>query len=114
MANFEQSDLQKNRALGGLGYLIFFLPLIACPESRYGRHCANQGLIFWIFWVAYGIVFSLLSNLFWIPVVGFLFQAVLWLCWFAVLALEIYYTVLAVSKGDAREIPFVGSYRIIK
>ncbi len=115
MMNFEQSDVQKNKVLGGLGYLIFFLPLIACPDSRFGRHCANQGLLVWIAQIVIWIVFGLLEwVLGWIPVIGWLVYLAHALLNIAVAVIAIYYAYLAISKGDARELPAIGHYRIIK
>ncbi|MDO4548152.1 MAG: hypothetical protein Q4D04_08645, partial [Clostridia bacterium] len=58
--SFSKDDMNDNRILGGLGYLIFFLPLITCPKSKYGRFCANQGLIILIAQIAIFLVFRIL------------------------------------------------------
>jgi uncharacterized membrane protein len=115
MANFEQGDVEKNRVLGGLGYLIFFLPLITCPESRFGKFCANQGLLLWILFAAIWIVFQLLYlifswSLFFLGILGFLN----WVCNAAVGIVSIYYAYRAVNQGSAQELPFIGNYQIIK
>jgi len=115
MANFDQSDVEKNRVLGGLGYLVFFLPLLACPDSRFGRFCANQGLLLWIagfvVWIGFGLLEWILG---WIPFVGWLVYIVHSLANLAVGIIALYYMYLAMSKGDAREIPVIGNYQIIK
>lgn len=41
---YTPEDIEKNKTMAGLAYLLFFLPLIACPESRYAKfhaikHC---------------------------------------------------------------------------
>ncbi|NLA78908.1 MAG: hypothetical protein GX845_05135, partial [Erysipelothrix sp.] len=41
---FTQEDIEKNKTMAGLAYLIFFLPLVAAPESKFGKFHANQGL----------------------------------------------------------------------
>jgi uncharacterized membrane protein len=115
MANFEQSDVEKNKVLGGLGYLVFFLPLLACPNSRFGRYCANQGLLGAISILVVRLAFWLLTLLLgWIPVIGWIVGLVGSLCYIAVAILIFYYTFLAVSKGDARPLPYIGTYEIIK
>ncbi len=115
MTRFEPSDVEKNRVLGGLGYLVFFLPLIACPESRFGKFCANQGLLIWIaslvVWIAFGLLEWILGR---IPVIGWLVIIAHSLCNIAIAVIALYYTYLAASKGDARELPFIGNYSIIK
>ncbi len=115
MAYFDQGDVEKNRVLGGLGYLIFFLPFITCPDSRFGKFCANQGLLLWIaelvIWIGFGLLEWILG---WIPFIGWLVYIVHGLANIAVAVIALYYTYLAVAKGDAREIPFIGNYQIIK
>ena len=61
---FTQEDIDKNKTIAGLAYIIFFLPLIACPDSRYGRFHANQALILFIVGLAGSIILSI------IPIIG--------------------------------------------
>lgn len=115
MAYFDQGDVEKNRVLGGLGYLIFFLPLIACPGSRFGKACANQGLLALIAYLVISVAFWLLDLILgWIPVIGFIVWLVGRLCYLAVVILQLYHTFLAVSKGEFKPLPYIGSYEIIK
>lgn len=115
MANFDQSDVEKNRVMGGLGYLIFFLPFITCPDSRFGKACANQGLIALIASFVIRLAFWLLELILgWIPVVN-------WIVWLAGTVFNIgfailwlYYGILAFAKGDFRPLPYIGSYELIK
>lgn len=113
--SFDSNDVSENRVKGGLGYLIFFLPLILCPGSRYGRFCANQGLIVLIAEVAISVAFWILGMILgWIPLLGGLLRAVEWIAKAAVALIAIYFCYLACSKGDARELPVVGKISIIK
>lgn len=50
--NFDIKDFEKNKKYAALAYLIFFIPLVACPNSRYGRYHANQGLMLLIMGLA--------------------------------------------------------------
>ena len=113
--SFDSNDLRDNRVTGGLGYLIFFLPLILCPSSRYGRYCANQGLLIAlaavVIWFATWLVTLLLG---WIPLLGGILRVAFWLVRFAVSLFAIYLTYLACAKGDARAIPGIGHISIIK
>ena len=34
-----------NKDMASLGYILFFIPLITCKDSKLGRYCANQGLL---------------------------------------------------------------------
>ena len=57
---FTRQDIEANKVKAGLGYFVFFLPLILCKGSRLGRHCANQGLLLLIS----SILLSVLVGLF--------------------------------------------------
>ena len=34
---YTMEDIENNKTMAGLAYLLFFLPLIICPESRYAK-----------------------------------------------------------------------------
>ncbi len=39
--DFSAEDIEKNKTMAGLAYLIFFLPLIASPDSAFAKFHAN-------------------------------------------------------------------------
>ena len=113
--SMDPADIEKNKVMGGLAYFIFFLPLIACPESKYGRFHANQGLVYLLMCVAGGIVSSVLSVL---------FLAVSWRLWWfsSLISFVVWLAIIAAGviglingfSGKAKELPFIGKFRIIK
>lgn len=114
-AIFPQSDYEKNRIWGGLGYLVFFLPLIFCPNSRYGKHCANQGLIGLIAILLIALAGWILGLILgWIPLVGALISWVMRLARIAVSLLCAYYCYLAIAKNDTRTFPYIGETTLIR
>ena len=104
ITGFEASDIEKNKVIAALAYLIFFLPLLAAPDSKFGKFHANQG--FWIFIVDV-IVFYVIGFL---PLIGGLLNSLLSL---AVFALTVYLAYNAYS-GKALELPVVGNIVIFK
>ena len=60
------SNESNEKTMGGLAYLIFFLPLIVCPQSQYARFHANQALVLLIAAVAGNIILSLLPVIGWV------------------------------------------------
>ena len=115
-ASFHPDDIAQNKTWGGLAYIIFFLPLIGAPGSRYGRFHSNQGLLLLILGIIVAVVVQILSwafvlggawFLFFIPtiisVVGWIFVVILF-----ILGLMNGFT------GKAKELPFIGKFRIIK
>ena len=68
--DFSREDIAQNKTMAALGYLVFFIPLIFCKNSRLGRYCANQGLLIVIVQVLLSILFNILGI---IPLLGFVF-----------------------------------------
>jgi len=100
---FSQDDIEKNKVVAGLAYLIFFLPLITCPESAFGRFHANQGLLLLIASVGLGIALGILPFLW---VVGWIFYIGIFV--FAIMGL------VNGLNGKAKELPLIGKYRILR
>ncbi|MFA5524069.1 MAG: hypothetical protein WDA24_06905 [Tissierellales bacterium] len=101
---FDQEDIEKNKAMAGLAYIIFFLPLIVCPESSYAKYHANQGLLLLIVSFAGSIILGL------IPIIGWILLPI-----FTVLVFI--FAIIGLVNGfggKAKELPVIGKYRILK
>ena len=101
---FETSDIEKNKTMAGLAYLIFFLPLIACPDSKYGKFHANQALLLFIAAIGGNIVLGI------IPVIGWILMPFYAL---GMLVLGIMGLINGFS-GKAKRLPIIGKYNILK
>lgn len=101
---FTQEDIEKNKTMAGLAYLLFFLPLIACPESKYAKFHANQALLLFI--TAFGGNLLLAA----IPVIGWMLMPVFAI---AVLAFAIMGLVNGFG-GKAKPLPLIGKFTILK
>ena len=104
-AQFDPTDIEANKMMALLSYIIFFIPLLAARESRYAMFHANQGLILFLA----GIVVSIAGSI--IPILG----------WFVILPVGcIIVAVLGIMgiinawKGVAKDLPIIGKMRIIK
>ena len=102
---FDSKDIQANRLVSGIAYfyILFFLPLVICPSSRFGRFHANQALLLFI---ANSIGGAILSM---IPFIGGFAAWVFGIC-IIVFGLMGF---LNAYEGKARELPFIGHFRII-
>ncbi len=101
---FDPEDIEKNKVVSALAYIIFFLPLIVCPDSPFGKFHANQGLVLLIVGVVGGIVLGLIPILGWI--IGIFFSIAI-----AVLAIL---GLVNTLNGKAKELPVIGKFTIIK
>lgn len=112
---FDDDDIKLNKTMAGLAYILFFLPLIVCKDSRFGRFHANQGLLLLILSVAGYIVLSVLTTVLatitW-RLFGFI-SLLYSLYGLFILAIAIYGLVNGLN-GKAKELPVIGKYRIIK
>lgn len=63
---YTMEDIENNKTMAGLAYLLFFLPLIVCPESRYAKFHANQSLLLTITAILGYIVLAIVPIIGWI------------------------------------------------
>ncbi len=100
---FDPSDIAENKLLAAVAGipLLFWVPLVACGNSAFGKFYANQGLILTILSVVCGVIGGILGM---IPIVGAIVGAALGLVCLAILLL----LVISAATGKAREIPIIG------
>lgn len=101
---FDQADIEKNKTMAGLAYLIFFLPLIVCPDSKYGKFHANQALLLFLVAIGGNIVLGI------IPVIGWILMPVYAL---GILAFGIMGLINGFG-GKVKRLPIFGKYTLLK
>ncbi len=101
--------------------LLFFLPLVSVPTSKFGRYWANQGLIILlceIIMLTVGFFLSwILGLLALIPFIGILFNIVKVIAFIALGLATLFLIVLQGSfaaRGRALDLPLIGFLRFIK
>lgn len=108
-------DVEANKAMAVLAYLIFFLPLIVCPESKFAKFHANQGLIVLIAGAFLSIVGpgSGLFSILFLPI-SVLLGIAISLIGLALFVLVIM-NMISASKGEMKPLPLIGNiFHIIK
>ncbi|MGN0618336.1 MAG: zinc-ribbon domain-containing protein [Ruminiclostridium sp.] len=121
-AEYDPGDIEANKVVCGISYLgiLFFLPLIACPNSRFGKFHANQALLVLILMVAGGFianVIGMICGAFWaIPALGAIMNVVSGVvsavCGIVPFAAFIFGLVNALC-GKAAELPIIGKINLI-
>lgn len=115
-AAFDAQDIQSSKAMAILAYLgpLVLIPLFAAKDSRFARYHTNQGLVLLIGWIAYSIVYSILSRI---------ILAISWRLYFLVSIIGLIglvFLVLAVigiinaANGRAKELPVIGKIKLLK
>ena len=110
-SEYDPQDIEQNKFMSILAYLswLVLIPLFAAKDSKFARFHCNQGLVLAIAEIIAWVVFGLLSKL---PLIGWLFAIVEWLislCCFVLLVIDI----LNAVNGRAKELPLIGSFRIL-
>jgi uncharacterized membrane protein len=112
---YDEEDIKQNKTMAGLAYILFFLPLIVCKDSRFGRFHANQGLLLLILsvggYIAISVVTSILATITW-RLFGFI-SLMYSIFGLVILAVAVYGLVNGLN-GKVKELPIIGKYRIIQ
>ena len=98
----EQNDVDSNKVMGILAYLIFLIPLLVAKESPFARFHTNQGLLVFLLYFACGIIAM-------IPFVGWIIALIGWFFGLACIIMGI----LNAVGGKMKELPIIGKYRIL-
>lgn len=111
---FDPEDIQKNKWVCALAYIsiLFFLPLVVCPKSKYGKFHANQALVLLLVSVVGNVLLAILGALLGIIKMGFL-VTIVEAVWGLALLLLLITGILNVVSGKAKELPVIGGIKII-
>ena len=107
-AQYDKGDIEKNKIMAALSYVfvLFLLPIFLCPQSKFAKFHANQGIVNFCVDLALSLVIAICSF---IPVVRWIVGVVGGIAGLALMVLGIYNAVM----GKAKELPFVGGIRIL-
>lgn len=107
---FDQSDVEQNKTMVLLTAILqifipilFFLPLVACQNSQYGKFYANQGLLLLLLYIGSGVV-----NI--IPILGQIACVVVGIATFVFSIMN----AVNSNKGIRKGIPILGNVELIK
>lgn len=101
----DPADIEKNKGLAILSYILFFIPLLAAKESKFAMYHANQGLILFLVSLIINVVGSI------IPIIGLLIIIPV-----GDLAVLIW-AILGITKaasGKIAPLPVIGKFDLIK
>lgn len=110
---YDKKDIEDNKVFAILAYIGFlvFVPLFAAKESKFARFHTNQGFILLLCEVAAAII----STTFWvIPALGKILSLLIGLPFYLVTVAFMVFGIVNAYKGKAKELPFIGQFKIIK
>ena len=112
-SQFDPQDINDNKGMSVLAYIgiLFLIPLLACPNSRFARYHTNQGLVLFLLELAIGVVTSIFAF---IPVIGPIFGGLRSaVAGIFTLALQIL-GIINAAQGQAKELPLIGKITLLK
>ena len=108
----DAEDIEQNKVFAILAYLgiLFLVPLLAAPNSRFARYHANQGIVLFLATVVVTGVFYILGH---IPVLGRVIGFVGYFVWLVAFVLMVLGIVNA-ANGKCQPLPVLGGVQLLK
>lgn len=109
-----EEDIRENKAVALLSYIfiLFLVPLLACPNSKFARFHANQGLVLFLTELAGSIVFGIIRVMFRFIHLGIIGSLLAWV-FNALMLVLIIVGIINAAQGRARELPIIGKIHIL-
>jgi uncharacterized membrane protein len=110
---FDGRDIEENKTMACLSYisLLFLIPLLARPQSRFCRAHANQGILLCLVAVGSFIVTLLFSV---IPFIGFIISLIFSLIFTIGIIVMAIIKIVEALGGKYKDLPLIGQLRILK
>lgn len=109
---YTKEDMEKNKTMAILSYILPFIPYFAEKESKWVRYHAVQGMNLLILSIAVSVISAILST-----IVGWrlwwLVNTVTSLCSLGIFVLAVL-GIVNVCNGKAKELPVVNKFKIFK
>lgn len=111
-AEFDQQDIEQNKIFAILAYIswLVLIPMLVAKDSKFAKYHANQGLVLAIAEIICFAIIGLLGKL---PLIGLIFRIIESLLGLVCVLFSVLGIVNA-ANGKAKELPFVGSFRLLK
>lgn len=102
-AEYSREDIEKNKVMAVLAYIIFLIPLLAAKDSPFAKFHTNQGLVLFLGAIASSIIAV-------IPIIGWIVAPILGL----VVTILAIIGIINALGGKAKELPIIGKFKILK
>jgi uncharacterized membrane protein len=111
-ADPDKADAEQNKVFAVLGYIgiLFLVPLLAAPNSKFARYHANQGLILFLSLIVLWVCVVVLTF---IPFLGILMIPIHFLLPLAGLAMMII-GIINAANGQCKPLPVIGGFTLLK
>lgn len=99
----DPKDVQDNKVMAILAYVLFLIPLLAAKDSPYARYHTNQGLVLYLLYFVCVIIniIPILGQI--ICLVGFIFGFICFIM-----------GIINAAGGKMKPLPLIGKIKLIK
>lgn len=111
--NFAPNNKEIIASILAYFWILFFIPMILCPESKFGRYHANQGFLLLLFGIVTAIISGILGIFTFVPVIGIILSIIGSILGIINLGYLIYGIYNVICK-KCKPLPFIGKYDLIK
>lgn len=101
----DPQDVEKNKVIAILSYIIFFLPYLVAKDSPFAMYHANQGLILLLTSLVLNFVGSIIPILGWFIIIPFGNLAIL---------VFLIMGIINAINGQKKPLPLIGKFQLIK
>lgn len=123
----EREDIETHKGMAILAYILFIIPLLAVPKSKFARYHANQGLIVFILGCGSVFVAVVLQAMIWLfriflirmdlGFIGALLGCIVWLVSVFLIVFSMALAVMGIinaANGEFKPLPLFGRHTLIK
>ncbi|MDR1545663.1 MAG: hypothetical protein LBU12_02900 [Deltaproteobacteria bacterium] len=109
--HFDDDDIKANKLVAALAYLgiLFIIPLLVAPNSKFARAHTNQGILLYISYLLASLIFMFLYML---PLINIL-ASVFGFLFFIVLFIINIRQIILVLTSKYKPIPIIGNIPIL-
>ena len=113
----DAADVQQNKVMAVLAYfgILVLIPIFSAKNSRFARFHANQGLVLWLAGIVWSIATSILNTV--VAAISYELAAVVSALLSLVSLVFLVFAILGIinaCKGEEKELPLIGQFRLLK
>lgn len=107
----DEADIQQNKAFAVLAYisLLFFVPLLAAPRSKFARYHTNQGIVLFLSTLAVYFVLLLMLAIPFVNLLSAPLHLVVPVLYFALMIIGI----INAAQGQFKPLPWIGHFQVL-
>lgn len=112
---FDPEDIEQNKVMAILAYIIFLIPLLVAKDSPYAKYHTNQGLVLFIAAFVGGIVLNILHYILsYIIIIGWIVSILLHFLYPIFVIALVIIGIINAANGKAKPLPLIGHITILK